>query len=93
MICRDLQTVPAPPLPSELTLRPVRRLAIDPPGGVPLAQAVVAACRAEQSSDARALAEHLRSLPRAFALWARPSTMATPSPARRASPGSGRWQA
>lgn len=71
MICRDLQTVPAPPLPSELTLRPVRRLANDPPGGVPLAQAVVAACRADpQSSDARALAEHLRSLPRAFALWA-----------------------
>ena len=71
MICRDLQTVQAPRLPSGLTLRPVRRLANDPPGGVPLTQAVAAACRADlESSDARALAEHLRSLPRAFALWA-----------------------
>jgi GNAT superfamily N-acetyltransferase len=71
MICRDLQTVQAPPLPSRLTLRPVRRLAHDPPGGVPLTQAVAAACRADpESTDAQALADHLRSLPRAFALWA-----------------------
>jgi GNAT superfamily N-acetyltransferase len=70
MICRDLQLVQALPLPSTLTLRPVRRLAHDPPGGVPLAEAVAAACRADpESIDGRALADHLRSLPRAFALW------------------------
>ena len=70
MICRDLQTVRARPLPSELTLRPVQRLASDPPGGVPLAEAAAAACRADPAStDARALGDHLRSLPRAFALW------------------------
>ena len=67
---RDLQTVRARPLPSGLTLRPVRRLASDPPGGVPLTEAAAAACRADPgNTDARALGDHLRSLPRAFALW------------------------
>jgi GNAT superfamily N-acetyltransferase len=71
MICRNLQTVPAPTLPPELTLRPVQRLPDDAAGGVPLVQAVAAAHRADpKSTDTRALAAHLRSLPRAFALWA-----------------------
>src|ERR1700761_5873022 len=39
MICRDLPTVSTVGLPCGLTLRPVRRLAEDTPGGVPLAQA------------------------------------------------------
>ena len=54
-----------------LALRPVRRLVEDTPGGVPLAEAVAAASRADpEAGDPRALADHLRSLPRAFALWA-----------------------
>jgi GNAT superfamily N-acetyltransferase len=70
MICRDLHTVQAPALTTELTLRPVQRLAEDPPGGVPLTEAVAAACRASPgNSDPHALGDHLRSLPRAFALW------------------------
>jgi ribosomal protein S18 acetylase RimI-like enzyme len=70
MVCGDLQAVQAPPLPAGLTLRPVRRLADDPSGGVPLAQAAAAACRADpEGTDAHVLADHLRSLPRAFALW------------------------
>jgi ribosomal protein S18 acetylase RimI-like enzyme len=70
MICRDLQTVQAPALTTGLTLRPVQRLPDDPPGGVPLTEAVAAACRAApENSDSHALADHLRSLPRAFAFW------------------------
>lgn len=70
MICRDLHTLPAPALPAGLRLRPVRRLHDDPPGGVPLTQAVTAACHADpQSTDARILTDHLRALPRAFGLW------------------------
>lgn len=70
MVCRSLQTVRAPTLPPELTLRPVRRLSDDAAGGVPLTQAVAAACHADPGGiDSRALADHLRSLPRAFALW------------------------
>jgi GNAT superfamily N-acetyltransferase len=70
MICRDLRTVPAPGLPTGLTLRPVRRRREDPAEGVPLTQAVNAACRADpENTDPRALADHLRSLPRAFGLW------------------------
>jgi ribosomal protein S18 acetylase RimI-like enzyme len=70
MICRDLRTVTAPQLPPQLTLRPVRRLARDDAGGVPLTQAVAAACRADpERTDPRALAAHLRSLPRQYALW------------------------
>jgi GNAT superfamily N-acetyltransferase len=71
MICRDLQRVPTVELPYGLALRSVRRLADDAPGGVALAQAVAAASRADPGiTDPRALAEHLRSLPRAFGLWA-----------------------
>jgi GNAT superfamily N-acetyltransferase len=71
MISRDLRRVPTGALPCGLTLRPVRRLAADPPGGVPLTAAVAAASRADPGiTDPRALADHLRSLPRAFALWA-----------------------
>ena len=71
MICRDLRKVSTAGLPSGLTLRPVRRLAGDTPGGVPLAQAVAAASRADpRITNPRALADYLRSLPRAFRLWA-----------------------
>ncbi len=71
MICRDLQQVSTYGLPCGLTLRPVRRLADDTPRGVPLAQAVAAASRADPGiTNPRALADHLRSLPRAFGLWA-----------------------
>jgi len=70
MICRNLRTLQVPALPAGLTLRPVRRLAEDPPDGVPLTHAVAAACRADPRITASdALAEHLRSLPRAFGLW------------------------
>lgn len=70
MICRDLETLPAVALPGGLTLRPVRRLAGDAPGGVPLAEAVAAASRGDPATtNPRALADHLRSLPVAFSLW------------------------
>jgi GNAT superfamily N-acetyltransferase len=71
MICRSLRAVPAPALPPDLTLRPVRRVAGDAPGGVALTDAVAAARRAApEIRESRALAEHLRSLPSEFALWA-----------------------
>ncbi len=71
MISRDLRSVPTVALPCRLTLRPVRRLADDPAEGVPLTAAVAAASRADAGiTDPRALADHVRSLPRAFALWA-----------------------
>jgi GNAT superfamily N-acetyltransferase len=71
MVCRDLRTVSTVGLPCGLTLRPVRRLAGDNPRGVPLAHAVAAAIRAtEPKANSRTLANHLRSLPRAFGLWA-----------------------
>ncbi len=71
MICRSLRTMPTAALPRDLTLRPVRRVDADDLGGVGLADAVAAACRADpEVSGSRALAEHLRSLPTAFALWA-----------------------
>ena len=43
MVCRELETLPAVPLPGELTVRPVRRLDEDAPDGVPLEDAVTAA--------------------------------------------------
>ena len=70
MTCDDLQEVRGAGLPPELTLRPVHRLADDEDGGVVLTDAVAAACRADPDiTDPRALASHLRSLPRQFALW------------------------
>lgn len=47
MMCRDLQTVPPSRLPSELTLRPVRRLAGVAPDGVALEDAAAAAILAD----------------------------------------------
>lgn len=70
MICRDLQAVPAPPLPCKLTLEPVRRRADDPPGGVPLTDAVATAARASPAIDAHMLTDYLRSLPPAVRLFA-----------------------
>lgn len=90
MICRDLQEVSTVGLPCGLALRPVRRLADDAPDGVPLAQAVAAASRADPGiTDPRALTDHLRSLPRAFGLWAAVDT----SGVVRATAGSGTFDA
>jgi ribosomal protein S18 acetylase RimI-like enzyme len=70
MVCRDLQTVPALSLPGELTIRPVRRLAEDSPGGVALEEAVTAAALADPTvTDPRALSDYLRSLPPAMRLF------------------------
>ncbi len=64
MICRDLGAVTALPLPSELTLRPVRRTAEEPADDVPLADAVAAVMRADPRIDSPdAFADYLRSLP------------------------------
>jgi GNAT superfamily N-acetyltransferase len=72
MICRDLHSVPAVPLPSELTFRPVRRLDDDARDGVPLEDAVAAATLADPRIDEppEAFADFLRSLPRAIRLFA-----------------------
>ena len=71
LIRRDLETVPAVPLPSELRLRPVRRLPEDPPGGVPLEDAAAAAVLADpRIDDQPALVGYLRSLPAATRLFA-----------------------
>jgi GNAT superfamily N-acetyltransferase len=72
MICRDLEAVPAFPLPSELTLRAVRRLDGDPPDGVSLEEAVTVARGADPrtSEPPEALADFLRSLPSAVQLFA-----------------------
>jgi ribosomal protein S18 acetylase RimI-like enzyme len=74
MVCSDLAAVRKPQLPHELTLRPVRRLPHDPPGGVPLEDAARLAARAdpdyhEAGADA-SLARYLRSLAPAFRLFA-----------------------
>lgn len=65
MICRDLRTVPAVALSSELMFRPVRRLANDAPNGVPLEDAVAAARLANPRIDdsPAAFADYLRTLP------------------------------
>lgn len=72
MICRDLYAVPAVPLPSELTLRPVRRLNDDAPGGVSLEDAVAVVMRAEPAiaEPPEAFAAFLRSLPSSVQLFA-----------------------
>lgn len=65
MVNRDLRNVPEEPLPSGLTVRPVRRLVDDPSGDVPLSDAVAAVRLANPSrdDDPDALADYLRSLP------------------------------
>jgi ribosomal protein S18 acetylase RimI-like enzyme len=72
MMCRDLQTVPPSRLPSELTLRPVRRLAGVASDGVALEDAVAAAILADPRIDDRpdVFAGFVRSLPPAVQLFA-----------------------
>jgi len=72
MVCRDLHAVPAVSLPSELSFRPVRRLADDQPGGVTLTDAVATAMAAAPGvkDPPETLAEFLRSLPATFRLFA-----------------------
>jgi GNAT superfamily N-acetyltransferase len=72
MINRDLQTLPDISLPSGLTLRPVRRVANEPPTGVPLQDAVALAVVADPlgGSSANVLADHLRSMPPSIQLFA-----------------------
>lgn len=72
MVCRDLRTVPTLTLPSELTFRPVRRLAEDAPDGVPLEDAAAAAMLADPRIDdpPDVFADYLRSLPRSIRLFA-----------------------
>jgi GNAT superfamily N-acetyltransferase len=72
MVCSDLQTVPSPTLPSDLTLQPVQRLSDDEGGGVALADAVAAAKSASSAIEdpPAVFAEYLRSLPSAFRLFA-----------------------
>jgi GNAT superfamily N-acetyltransferase len=68
MVCPDLDALPDPPLPAGLALRPIRRLAADPPGGVSLEDAVALVRLANPAVGG--LADHLRSLPPAFRLLA-----------------------
>jgi ribosomal protein S18 acetylase RimI-like enzyme len=72
MVCRDLGVAPTLPLPSDLQLRPVRRVAEDARDGVPLEQAVAAAKRADprSKSSAAEFAGYLRSLPSTVRLFA-----------------------
>jgi hypothetical protein len=72
MVCRDLRTVPVPPLPDGLTLHPVCRAAEDPPDGVSLTDAVAAAGRAMPAGEVltAALVTYLRSLPEGPRLFA-----------------------
>jgi hypothetical protein len=72
MVCSDLRTVPDPSLPRGLTLRPVCRVPQDPPGGVPLTDAVAAAGRATPAGEVSTaeLVAYLRSLPQGSRLFA-----------------------
>jgi len=65
MSCADLRRVRPLTLPAELTLRPVRRTADEPPDGVPLETAVAVVLRANPGGDDSldTLADYLRSLP------------------------------
>lgn len=65
MVCHDLASVPSPALPPGLALRPVRRTAADPPGGVPLTQAVAVAAQANglDATATASLETYLRTLP------------------------------
>jgi GNAT superfamily N-acetyltransferase len=71
LICRDLDAVPAAPLPSELRFRPVRRLLDDAHDGVPLEDAAAAARLADPGiDDPDAFVSYLRTLPAATRLFA-----------------------
>lgn len=72
MVCRDLREVEGAELPSGLSLRPVRRVATDPPDGVPLMDAVEAARRSDTAGElsTAALAAYLRTLPQGTRLLA-----------------------
>jgi GNAT superfamily N-acetyltransferase len=72
MICRDLGAVPAASLPSELTLKPVGRLAGHEPGAVPLEDAVALVRRADPRIEEppELFAAFLRSLPPSISLLA-----------------------
>ena len=72
MVCRDLRTVPEAVLPGGQSLRPVRRIPEDPPGGVSLTDAVAAAGRAMPAGEVStaALVTYLRSLPEGARLFA-----------------------
>ncbi|WP_339573600.1 GNAT family N-acetyltransferase [Pseudokineococcus basanitobsidens] len=72
MACPDLRTVPDLPLAGELAVHPVRRLEDDAPEGLLLDDAVAVAMTADPTIDepAAVLAGYLRSLPRAFRLFA-----------------------
>lgn len=72
MVCHDLESVPTVPLTGALRARPIARLADDPPGSVALEDAVetvmLSAPTISDSPDV--FAGFLRSLPRAFRLFA-----------------------
>jgi GNAT superfamily N-acetyltransferase len=71
MVGRDLHLVPELPLPSGLTLRPVRRSPDDPADGVALRDAVAVAIRADPSEgDPDALERYLSALPSGMQLFA-----------------------
>ena len=72
MVCHDLRTVPEPSLPAGLSLRAVRRVPDDPPGGVPLIDAVTAAEGAAAPRDVIVddLVTYLTSLPTGSRIFA-----------------------
>lgn len=72
MVCRNLDVVPAPCVPSELTVRPVHRRVDDEPGGVALHDAVATAKSAARAIEQAPedFAEYLRALPANFRLFA-----------------------
>jgi len=72
LIRHELRTVPVAPLPSELRLRPVRRLPDDPADAVPLEDAAAAAILADPriADTPEAFVSYLRSLPAATRLFA-----------------------
>ncbi len=72
MVCPDLRAVPERPLPDGLTLRRVSRPGADPPGGIPLTDAVATAERASSTGQvsAQALVNYLGSMPKGPRLFA-----------------------
>ncbi len=72
MVSRELSTIHSPALPSDLTMREVRRSAAGERGGVALEDAVAAAMSAAPTikGPPEAFAQYLRSLPPTFRLFA-----------------------